>query len=153
MKNQAIERVQALADISRSGHVVTATKPVDRLHIRPILHNWRAPIPFPQLTSEFLHAVVWVCGEGQTDGHTHTQIHRRAWPIFIWRRLQLTRNLTSQTFWRVCCPLRPNAACCAAKEAVVSMTARVLGWTWDKTGRNLLKLYENDAKLRIIESI
>jgi len=35
----AIERVQALADILRSGYVVIATKPVHRLKIRPIVHN------------------------------------------------------------------------------------------------------------------
>jgi len=34
-----IERVQALADISRSGSVVMATKPVHRLHICPMVHN------------------------------------------------------------------------------------------------------------------
>jgi len=34
-----IERVQALADISRSGYVVIATKPVHRSQIRPIVHN------------------------------------------------------------------------------------------------------------------
>jgi len=49
--NQAHYRVQALADISRSAlyllavyklasvYVVTATKPVHRLQIRPIVHN------------------------------------------------------------------------------------------------------------------
>jgi len=34
-----IERVQALADMSRSGYVVIATKPVHRLQICPIVHN------------------------------------------------------------------------------------------------------------------
>jgi len=37
-----IERVQALADISRSAarrYVVIVTKPVHRLQIRPIMHN------------------------------------------------------------------------------------------------------------------
>jgi len=33
------QRVQALADISRSGYVVIATKPVHRLQIRPTVHN------------------------------------------------------------------------------------------------------------------
>ena len=59
----AIQRVQALADISRSAvyefavykltyvHVVIATKPVHRLQICPIVHNYRAPLPFPQVTS------------------------------------------------------------------------------------------------------
>jgi len=39
MSNQAIERVQALADISHSGYSVTATKPLHSLQIRPMLHN------------------------------------------------------------------------------------------------------------------
>jgi len=34
-----IDRVQALADVSRSVYVVIATKPVHRLQIRPIVHN------------------------------------------------------------------------------------------------------------------
>jgi len=34
-----LQRVQALADISCSGYVVIATKPVHRLQIRPIVHN------------------------------------------------------------------------------------------------------------------
>ena len=34
-----IERVQALADILRSGYVVIATKPVHQLQMRPIVHN------------------------------------------------------------------------------------------------------------------
>jgi len=35
-----IERVQALADISRSRYVAIATQPVHRLQIiRPIMHN------------------------------------------------------------------------------------------------------------------
>jgi len=31
--------IQAVADISRSGYVVTATKPMHRLKIYPIVHN------------------------------------------------------------------------------------------------------------------
>jgi len=34
-----VEPVQALTDISRSGYVVIATKPVHRLQIRSIVHN------------------------------------------------------------------------------------------------------------------
>jgi len=34
-----IERVQALADISRSRYVALATQPVHRLQIRPTMHN------------------------------------------------------------------------------------------------------------------
>jgi len=41
-----------------------------------------------------VRAVVWACGEGQTDRYTHTE-DRRAWPIYISRRLRLTRNVTT----------------------------------------------------------
>jgi len=44
-----IKRVQALADISRSGYVVIATKPVHRLQICPIVHDKRAPATIPHL--------------------------------------------------------------------------------------------------------
>jgi len=60
-----IERVQALADIWRSGYVVIATKPVHRLQIRPIVNNWGT-----SYHSSKLHPgpySVWECGEGQTD--------------------------------------------------------------------------------------
>jgi len=52
-KITGIERVglQALVVISRSRYVVIATKPVHRLQIRPTVHNWRAPLPFLQVTS------------------------------------------------------------------------------------------------------
>ena len=42
-----IERVQALADIPRSGYVVIATKPVHRLQIRPIVYNYGGPLTIP----------------------------------------------------------------------------------------------------------
>ena len=48
----AIERIQALADISRSDYVVIATKPVHRLQIRPTVHNCRALPTIPQVTSK-----------------------------------------------------------------------------------------------------
>jgi len=41
-KSSGIERVQPLADISRSRYVVIVTKSVQRLRIRSIVHNWRA---------------------------------------------------------------------------------------------------------------
>jgi len=37
--NQAHERLEALADVSRSRYVVTAAQSVHRLQIRPIVHN------------------------------------------------------------------------------------------------------------------
>jgi len=48
------ERVQALATFRVRRYVVTATKPVHRLQIRPIVHNYGAPLPFPQVTSGFV---------------------------------------------------------------------------------------------------
>jgi len=36
-----------------------------------------------------VRAVVWACGSGQTARQTN----RRAWPIYISRRLRFTRNL------------------------------------------------------------
>ena len=42
-----IERVKALADISRSRYFAIATKPVHQLLIRPILHNYGAAPAIP----------------------------------------------------------------------------------------------------------
>jgi len=39
ISKSGIERVQALADISRSGYVVIVTKPIHRLQIPPLVHN------------------------------------------------------------------------------------------------------------------
>ena len=64
-----IERVQALADISRSRYVVIATKHVHRLQIRPIVHNYAEPLPFLQ-SHILVRAVVWKCGRGQKDTQT-----------------------------------------------------------------------------------
>jgi len=70
-----VERVQALTDISRSGYVVIATKPVHRLQIRPIAHNQSAPPIIPP-TYIRVRAVLCECGEGQTDTQTRvTNIH------------------------------------------------------------------------------
>jgi len=44
-------------------------KPVHRLQIRTILHNWRATPTIP-LSYIRDHAVVWECGKGHADGHT-----------------------------------------------------------------------------------
>jgi len=66
------EWVQALADISHSGYVVTATKPVHWLQIRPIVHNY--PYHSPRYIR--VRAVVWEWCEGQTDTPTRvTNIH------------------------------------------------------------------------------
>jgi len=63
-----IERVQALADISRSRYVVIATKPVHRLHIRPTVHRGTPFIPGPCSSVGY--------SEGQTDTKTRvTTIH------------------------------------------------------------------------------
>ena len=98
----ATERVQALADIRirrythlqcirlklTYAYVVTATKPVHRLQIRPIVHNGRHRYHSPSYIR--VCAVVWECGEGQTDRQTH----RRPWPIYILPGLSLMRNVT-----------------------------------------------------------
>jgi len=47
-------------------------------------------LPFPQVTSGSVPTVEWACGRGQT--------HRHAWPIYISRRLRLTRNVTTKTY-------------------------------------------------------
>ena len=40
-----------------------------------------------------VRSVVFACGEGQT----HTQTNRLAWPLYISRRLRLTRNVITET--------------------------------------------------------
>jgi len=49
--------------------VVTATKPVHRLQICQIVHNYGVPLPFPQVTSGPCSTVDMWWG---TDRHTHT---------------------------------------------------------------------------------
>jgi len=61
-----IQRVQALADISRSRYVVITTKPVHRLQICPIVHDYRAPRTIP-LRYIPARAVMWKCGDGQAN--------------------------------------------------------------------------------------
>ena len=60
-----------------STYVAIATKPVHQLQIRPIAHNYGA-LASPTIPSSYIRvrAVVWECGEGQTD----TQTHRVGWP-------------------------------------------------------------------------
>jgi len=53
-RKPVIERLQALADISRLRYFVMATKPVHRLQICPIVHNYGATLPFPQVTSGYV---------------------------------------------------------------------------------------------------
>jgi len=73
-----IERAQALADISRSAlcyHI--ATKLVQRLQIRPIVHNKTAS-PTIARSCIRVRAAVWECGDGQidtqSDRHTETAV-------------------------------------------------------------------------------
>jgi len=90
-----IERVQALTDISRSGYVVISTKPVHRLQIRTIVTTREYPQPFDQVTSWMIRvrAVVWECGEGQTDRQTDRQTHRQTRVIhFASSTTQTKRN-------------------------------------------------------------
>ena len=48
-----------------------ATQPVQRLQIRPMVHNLGAS---PNTPPSYIRvrAIVWECGRGQTDIHTHT---------------------------------------------------------------------------------
>ena len=80
-QNLATERVQTLADISGAAlyafavykaislhtFVVIATKPVHRLQIRPKVHNWASPTLPQVISGSVQYAVVWECGDGQTD--------------------------------------------------------------------------------------
>jgi len=52
-------------------------------------------IPYHSPSYIRVRAVVWACGDGQTDRltQTHRETHRRAWPIYISPRLHLTRNV------------------------------------------------------------
>jgi len=77
-----IERVQALADISRWPYDVIASKTEHRLQIRQIVHKQRAlPITAPN-NYILVRAEVWECGEGESD--TDRQTHcRRPWPLYF----------------------------------------------------------------------
>jgi len=82
-----IERVQALADISRWAlccqlrNPCTDCKSAQSCTTRAFPHT---------IASSYIRvrAVLWEYGEGQTD----TQTHRRPWSIYISPRLRLTRN-------------------------------------------------------------
>ena len=56
-------------------YVVTAMKPMHQLKIRPIVHNQRAPLPFPQITSRSVQQCGNTARDRQTDRHTHTHTH------------------------------------------------------------------------------
>ena len=98
-----------LADISRSPLCCH----VRRLPIRAALcyhsNETTASIPNPPNSAQLggnpyhfskLHpgpcSSVGICGDGQRSDR-HTQTHRRAWPLYILRRLRLTRNVTNGT--------------------------------------------------------
>ena len=72
LEKQGIERVQTLADISRSLYAVIATKPVHRLQIRPIVHNWGHPYHSPKLHLGPCSSVGMRRG---TDRHTYARDH------------------------------------------------------------------------------
>jgi len=63
------ERVQALADISRSRYVAIAMQPVHRLQIRPIVHNHGASPTIPPSYIR-VRAVMWAYGHEQAHRHT-----------------------------------------------------------------------------------
>jgi len=63
-----MERVQALADISRSGYVVITMKSVHRLQIRLLGHNQRAPPTVPQVASGYVQQCGNAARQTDTDG-------------------------------------------------------------------------------------
>jgi len=69
-EQSGIERVQTLADISRSALCCYSNE--TRAPIAQSCTTNGHPLPFPKL--HWGRAVVWECGEGQTG----TQSHRRA---------------------------------------------------------------------------
>jgi len=70
-------------------YVVIVTKPVHRSQIRDRNSAQLGGTPTIPPSYVRVRAAVWACGRGQTDRHIHT--HRRAWPLYISRRLRLTR--------------------------------------------------------------
>ena len=64
--------------------IMASSKPVRRLQICLIVHNYGAPHTIPPSYIS-VSAVMRECGEGQTD--------RRLWPQYILRRLRLRRNV------------------------------------------------------------
>jgi len=84
-------------------YVVIATKPVHRLQIRPIVHNYRAP---PSIPPSYIRvrAAVWECGEGQTD--RHTDIQTAVATIHFASRLCLTRHVIMSSVYVCILPRR-----------------------------------------------
>ena len=78
-----IERVQALADISRSAHVLSLQRNpcTDCKSAQQCTTRGRVP---PTIPPSYIRvsAVVWECGEE----------HTRPWPLYSSRRLRLTRS-------------------------------------------------------------
>ena len=64
-----IQRLQALTDIAHSLYIVIAIKPMHRLQICLIVHNYRVPPTIPP-SYIWVRAVVCICSEGQTDTQT-----------------------------------------------------------------------------------
>jgi len=72
-KIPSTERVQALADIGRSALYCHSNETrAHRLQIRPIVHNYRAPLPFPKSHPVPCSSVGVRRG---IDRHTHTDRH------------------------------------------------------------------------------
>ena len=98
-------------------YVVIATKPVHRVQIRPIVHNWRAPapLPFPKLHLGPCSSVgMWRGTHRQTDGRDqytfrlgtpHAKCNNKLAKKFDIRPHR-RRTWTSVVFarWRQCAP-------------------------------------------------
>jgi len=68
--NQVIEQGQALADISRSALCCHSNETRAPIANSPNSVQLQAPPTIPASYVR-IRAVVWECGEGQTDRHTH----------------------------------------------------------------------------------
>jgi len=93
-QQSGIGRVRALADISRSGYVVIATKPVHQLQIRPIVHNHWAPHTIPKLHPDPCSSVGMRRGtDTQTDRQAHTQTHIDARDQYTFRIVYVSHEM------------------------------------------------------------
>jgi len=114
-------------------YVVTATKPVQQLQIRPIVvHNYRTPHTIPPSYIR-VPAVVWECGEGQTDKHTVTNIHF-AWATLTWNVIicSLSNGATSSDHERPWSSpqLFLSVILNLSKSCILDNISRTMSQTW-----------------------
>jgi len=89
----SIERVQPLADISRSALCCHSNETHAPIASPP---NSAQLVGTPTIPPSYIRvrAVVWGCGRGHTHRHTHTD---GQWPLYISPRIRLTQNVHIKT--------------------------------------------------------